>query len=158
MDRKTGSQGDDAGFMQDAGGTGTAFGTLGGAIAGGIVGSVGGPGGIVVGALVGAAAGGAVGHAVGAGGWADSGEKYWRENLSTQPFFQKGYDYADYADALRLGYEGFPGGGKTFEESETLLSEEWERRKGTSRLSWEQARQAARAAWEHAHSHSRESG
>ncbi|QJE98167.1 hypothetical protein [Luteolibacter luteus] len=136
-------------FEPDAGGTGTAFGAGGGAIVGGIVGSLGGPGGTVIGALVGAAAGGAVGHAIGAGGWADSNEQYWRENITRQSFFQTGFNYEDYAEALRLGYEhcrSQPGG--SFDENEARLATEWERVKGPSRLTWEQARHATRAAWE----------
>ena len=136
-------------FDQDAGGTGTAFGTAGGAIVGGLVGSLAGPGGTVVGALVGAAAGGAVGHAIGAGGWADSNEQYWRENLTRQPFYETGFNYEDYAEALRLGFEhSRSAAGKTFDENEARLSAEWERVKGTSRLTWEQASRATRAAWE----------
>jgi hypothetical protein len=135
-------------FERDAGGTGTAFGIGGGAIVGGIVGSLGGPGGTVVGALVGAAAGGAVGHAIGAGGWADSNEQYWRENLTRQPFYTTGFNYEDYAEALRLGYERPRSHPVTFEEDEARLAVEWERVKGKSRLTWEQARHATRAAWE----------
>jgi hypothetical protein len=145
---KKDSEGD---FERDAGGTGTTFGAAGGAIVGGVLGSLGGPGGTVIGALAGAAAGGVVGHVIGAGGWADSDEKYWQENLPKQPFYQQGFDYADYAEALRLGYQRVPElQGKSYEESESRLIEEWERVKGSSRLTPEQARQATRAAWEHA--------
>lgn len=138
----------------DAGGTGSGFGAAGGAILGGLAGSLAGPGGTVVGALAGAAAGGAVGHVVGAGGWADGEESaYWQGNLADQPFYREGFDYGDYAQALRLGAEGFRrAGGASFGESEVRLAEEWERAKGSSRLSWEQAREAARAAWERARS------
>lgn len=138
-----------ADFDPDAGGTGTAFGAGGGAVIGGVLGSLAGPGGTVVGALAGAAAGGAIGHVVGAGGWADSDETYWKDNLPKQSFYEKGFDYGDYASALRLGYERYPDmQGKSYEESEPRLSEEWERVKGSSRLSWGQARHATRAAWE----------
>ena len=138
-------------FQPDAGGTGSAFGVAGGAILGGLAGSLAGPGGTVAGALAGAAAGGAVGHVVGAGGWADSGEAYWKSNLAGQKFYEKGFNYADYAEALRLGTEGFRNaGGASFAAREGRLGEEWQRSKGSSRLNWEQAREAARAAWERA--------
>lgn len=136
-------------FDQDAGGTGTTFGAAGGAIVGGVLGSMAGPGGTVIGALAGAAAGGAVGHVIGAGGWADSNETYWQENLETQPFYEKGFGYADYAEALRLGHEqALEPSGRSFDENEELIAAEWERVKGSSRLTWDQARRAARAAWE----------
>ena len=138
-------------FNQDAGGTGTTFGAAGGAIVGGVLGSMAGPGGTVIGALAGAAAGGAVGHVIGAGGWADSNEIYWRENLESQPFYEKGFGYADYVEALRLGHAHafeHAHAAKGFDESEAVIAAEWERVKGNSRLTWQQARQAARAAWE----------
>jgi len=126
---------------------GTSFGAAHGAIAGGVVGSLAGPGGAVVGAVIGAGAGAAVGYVAGAG--ANSDEVYWRENLQHQPFFESAYHYDDFATALRLGGEGWHASeGKTFEQSEERLREQWEQAKGNSRLKWEQARSAARAAWE----------
>ena len=136
-------------FDQDAGGTGTTFGAAGGAIVGGVLGSMAGPGGTVIGALAGAAAGGAVGHVIGAGGWAGSNEIYWQENLESQSFYEEGFGYADYAEALRLGHaHAFERATKSFDESEAAIAGEWERVKGSSRLTWQQARRAARAAWE----------
>ena len=126
---------------------GTTFGAAHGAIAGGVIGSLAGPGGTVVGALVGAGAGAAVGYAVGAG--ANNDETYWRENLEHQPFYNRTYNYDDFATALRLGGEGSRGSkGRTFEESEKQIREQWEQAKGNSRLKWEEAKLAARAAWE----------
>jgi hypothetical protein len=128
---------------------GTTFGAAHGAIAGGVIGSLAGPGGTVVGALIGAGAGAAIGHAVGAG--ANSDEVYWRANLDHQPFYERTYNYEDFATALRLGGEGGSNSeGGSFEESEERLREQWEQTKGNSRLKWEQAKLAARAAWERA--------
>jgi predicted acylesterase/phospholipase RssA len=128
---------------------GTTFGAAHGAIAGGVIGSLAGPGGTVVGALVGASAGAAIGHAVGAG--ANSDEVYWRANLEHQPFYDRTYNYDDFATALRLGGEGWSSsGGSSFEDSEQRLRGQWENTKGNSRLTWEQAKLAARAAWERA--------
>jgi hypothetical protein len=126
---------------------GTTFGAAHGAIAGGVIGSLAGPGGTVAGALIGAGAGAAIGHAVGAG--ANNDETYWRENLEHQPFYNRTYNYDDFATALRLGGEGWHASkGRSFEESEERLREQWEETKGNSRLKWEQAKLAARAAWE----------
>jgi hypothetical protein len=126
---------------------GTSFGAAHGAIAGGVIGSLAGPGGTVVGALIGAGAGAAIGHAAGAG--ANSDEVYWRANLEKQPFYDRTYNYEDFATALRLGGEGWcSSGAGSFEESEERLRGQWEQAKGNSRLTWEQAKLAARAAWE----------
>lgn len=126
---------------------GTSFGAAHGAIAGGVIGSLAGPGGTVVGALVGAGAGAAIGHAAGAG--ANSDEVYWRANLEHQPFYDRTYNYEDFATALRLGGEEWrTSEGKSFEENEERLRVQWEQAKGASRLKWEQAKLAARAAWE----------
>jgi len=126
---------------------GTTFGAAHGAIAGGVIGSLAGPGGTVVGAVIGAGAGAAIGHAVGAG--ANSDEIYWRANLEHQPFYERTYNYEDFATALRLGGEGWSTAeGRSFDESEERMREQWEKTKGNSRLKWEQAKLAARAAWE----------
>lgn len=126
---------------------GTTFGAAHGAIAGGVIGSLAGPGGTIAGALIGAGAGAAIGHAVGAG--ANSDEVYWRANLEKQPFYDRTFNYEDFATALRLGGEGRRASeGRSFEEGEERLREQWEQTKGNSRLKWEQAKLAARAAWE----------
>ncbi|MEK7952279.1 glycine zipper domain-containing protein [Luteolibacter soli] len=126
---------------------GTTFGAAHGAIAGGVIGSLVGPGGTVVGAMIGAGAGAAIGHVVGAG--ANNDESYWRKNLEHQPFYDRTYNYEDFATALRLGAEGWRASeGRSFEESEDHLRERWEQTRGISRLKWEQAKLAARAAWE----------
>ena len=131
----------------DASGAGIAFGAAGGAIAGGVAGSLAGPAGTVIGALAGAAAGAVVGKAVGAGGWA-AHEDYWRDHYRSQPFYRPEYDYGDYESAFRLGHDRPPLSRVWDEAHEADLAAEWERTKGTSRLTWEEARLAARAAWE----------
>jgi hypothetical protein len=148
-DQKPEETPDEEGLAADPEGKdfGTSFGAAHGAIAGGVIGSLAGPGGTVVGALIGAGAGAAIGHAAGAG--ANSDEVYWRANLEHQPFYDRTYNYEDFATALRLGGEGGQASeGKSFEANEERLREQWEQEKGASRLKWEQAKLAARAAWE----------
>jgi hypothetical protein len=77
-------------------------------------------------------------------------EEYWRENYRNEPYHDPQYTYEEYAPGYRAGYQGYArygGSGKRFEELEPDFRTEYERSRGTSKLSWEQARPAARAAW-----------
>lgn len=74
-------------------------------------------------------------------------DAFWREAYVREPYYIDGLRYADYAPAFRLGYGSrhrYPG---SFEHAEDALRDEWERVKGSSRLTWEQANHAARSAW-----------
>ena len=76
-------------------------------------------------------------------------EAYWSENYSREPYYERGYHYADYHPGYRTGWEGrarYPG--RTFEEVEGDLEFDYARNRGKSRLEWEKNRHAARAAWE----------
>lgn len=107
-----------------------------------------GPVGAVVGAAVGAVAGGLGGKAIAEHLDPEEIDQVWRERYASEPYHRGGLDYEDYAPAYRLGAEArrrYPG---AFEEVEPALAEEYERRRGTSRLGWQDARAAARAAWD----------
>ena len=61
--------------------------------------------------------------------------------------YTPGYTYDDYAPAYALGYNNarrFP----NYDTAEPHFADEWDRVKGTSRLSWDQARTASRSAWD----------
>jgi len=76
-------------------------------------------------------------------------EAYWRENYSTQPYYEAGYTYDDYHPAYRAGWEGRARyEGRRFQEVERELQADYERRRGASRLDWDRGREAARAAWD----------
>lgn len=128
-------------------GLGAAAGGL--AAASAVAGTVaGGPVGTVVGVAVGAVVGGLGGKALAGHMDPEEVDRLWRERYASEPYHRGGLDYEDYAPAYRLGAEArrrYPG---RYEEIEPVLAEEYERRRGTSRLSWEQAREATRAAWE----------
>jgi hypothetical protein len=121
-------------------GTGAAAGGALGAVAG----SIGGP----IGAAVGAAVGGLIGGLMGKSAAEGYDEGYWRTVYPTEPYFAPGYTFEDYEPAYRFGTEaGFLHGSRTFEEVESDLMKDWEKKRGASRLTWEQARAATRRAW-----------
>jgi hypothetical protein len=135
---------------------GTGLGAAGAGAAGFAIGAVvGGP----VGAPVGAALGGLAG-AIG-GGLAGKGiaeainpteeDAYWSSEYRTRPYFEQEYEYADYAPAYRVGYEGYGqygSAGGEFGDVEPALQEEYLKNRGGSKLGWDKAGPASRDAWE----------
>ncbi|MCE7032555.1 hypothetical protein LY625_08010 [Lysobacter sp. GX 14042] len=130
-------------------GIGATAGAVGGGVVGAALGSVAGPPGMVFGATVGAVAGGLVGG--GEGDAARAEEVYWREHYRHEPYARSDYGYDDYSLAYRTGWEGaarHPG--RSYDEVEAMLQQEYERGRGDSKPGWEDARPATRAAWQHA--------
>jgi hypothetical protein len=121
----------------------------GGMAAGAAAGSVAGPVGTVAGAAVGAVAGGLVGKGVAEAIDPTAEEAYWSQNYGNEPYYERGYTYADYHPGYRTGWEGRTRyEGRTFDEVERDLEFDYARNRGKSRLDWEKNRYAARAAWE----------
>ncbi len=76
-------------------------------------------------------------------------EAYWAQNYEREPYYERGYTYADYHPGYRTGWEGRARyEGRTFEDVERDLQADYERNRGKSRLEWEKNRHAARAAWQ----------
>jgi hypothetical protein len=76
-------------------------------------------------------------------------EAYWRENYTTQPYYEAGLTYDDYHPGYRAGWEGRARyEGRSFDEVESELRAAYERNRRGSRLGWERNRHAARAAWD----------
>ncbi len=76
-------------------------------------------------------------------------ERFWSEAFATEPYVMEGYTLDDYRPAYRLGFEGYgQHPGKTFEDAESRLQDDYAGVRGNSRLGWEDARHAARAAWQ----------
>jgi hypothetical protein len=76
-------------------------------------------------------------------------EMYWRQNFQTRPYVTEETSFIEYKPAYRCGAEAlrrYPG--KTFDQVEPELANEWDRFKGTSSLTWEKAKHAARDAWQ----------
>ncbi|HET7203826.1 MAG TPA: hypothetical protein VFI92_10715 [Steroidobacteraceae bacterium] len=76
-------------------------------------------------------------------------ELYWRENYSTRPYARDDRSFLEYKPAYRYGADAharYPG--RSFDEAEGDLRNDWDRFKGTSSLTWDEARHAARDAWQ----------
>jgi hypothetical protein len=102
---------------------------------------------MAAGAAIGGIAGGMVGKGAGHLVNPTAEDAYWRTNYQTQPYYTTGYTYDDYSPAYALGYNNarrFP----SYDLAEPHMADEWDRVKGSSRLSWEQAKAASRAAWD----------
>jgi phage tail tape-measure protein len=120
----------------------------GGMAAGAAVGTVAGPVGTAVGAAVGAIVGGLAGKGIAEGVDPTAEEAYWSQNYEREPYYEKGYTFADYHPAYRTGWEGRTRyHDKTFDEAERELQADYERNRGQSRLGWDKNRHATRAAW-----------
>ena len=121
----------------------------GGMAAGAMAGTVAGPVGTVAGAVVGAVVGGLAGKGVAEMIDPTAEEAYWRENYSSRPYVTNGASFDDYGPAYRYGIDTYPEyEGRTFEEVEPELREDWDRAKGRSRLEWDDARHATRDSWQ----------
>lgn len=135
-------------------GVGAAGGGAAGAAAGAAIGSVV-PGiGTVVGGVVGAVAG-AVGGGYAGKGVAESIDPtaesaYWRDNYKDRPYVESGKRYEDYEPAYQYGWESRGKyADRNFDEVETDLRSDWERRHGNDQnLNWDKARSAVRDAWD----------
>src|SRR6185436_10716758 len=121
----------------------------GGMAAGAVAGTVVGPVGTLLGAAAGAIAGGLAGKGVAEIIDPTIEEAYWRTNYSSRPYVTRDATFDDYGPAYRYGvssYSRFPG--KTFGQAEAELRRDWERDKGSSRLTWNEARHAVRDSWQ----------
>jgi hypothetical protein len=76
-------------------------------------------------------------------------DRFWRENYSSQPYFNRNVNYNTIQPAYRYGVTAFNQyGGKRFSDiDDAQLRAGWERMHNSSNLSWEQARDATRDAY-----------
>ena len=121
---------------------------MGGAAAGAAAGAFGGPVGALAGAVVGAVAGGLGGKAVAESVNPTAEEAYWRDNYQSEPYYEVGRTYDDYAPAYRLGLHGRTRYDGEFDDVESRLASDWESGRESSTLPWPEARPASRAAWD----------
>jgi hypothetical protein len=120
----------------------------GGMAAGAAAGTVAGPVGTAVGAGVGALLGGLAGKGVAEMIDPTAEEAYWAQNYEREPYYERGYTFADYHPGYRTGWEGRARHERrTFDEVERELEADYARNRGQSRLGGEKNRHAARAAW-----------
>jgi uncharacterized protein (TIGR02284 family) len=127
---------------------GTGIGATGGAVAGAAAGAMGGPIGVAVGGIVGAVVGGLAGRAAAEAINPTAEEAHWRENYTTEPYYEKGRSFDDYGPAYRLGVTGRTRYESDWESAEPKLASEWEGARGGSSLNWNEAQPASRAAWD----------
>ena len=129
---------------------GAAIGVGTAAATGAVAGSVAGPVGTVVGAAIGAVAGGLIGKGVAEHYDPTVEDRYWRDNHTSQPYYNKDYSYDnDYAPAYRLGGTARQKyAGRSFESVESSLASDWNGAKGSSKMTWDHAKQATKAAWD----------
>ena len=75
-------------------------------------------------------------------------DTYWRSSYENEPYYNKEYNYDDYQPAYKLGYEGHGRySGRSYDQAESDLSNDWEKTKGKSRMMWNDAKSAVRAGW-----------
>ena len=75
-------------------------------------------------------------------------DAYWRAAWAEEPYARTDFLYEDYEPAYRLGYLGAAKrDGRSFEEAEPQLREQYERVRSGSPLHWDAARLPAQAAW-----------
>ena len=124
---------------------GTGLGAAGGAA----LGAPAGPLGVVVGAAAGGVIGGLVGKGAGEVVNPTLEDAHWRAAWSDEPYVRTDFRYEDYEPAYRIGYLGAARrDGRSFEEAEPQLREQYERVRGGSPLQWHAARVASKAAWD----------
>ena len=101
--------------------------------------------GTAVGAAIGAVAGGLAGKGIAELIDPTVEDRYWKDNYSSRDYVPAGASFNDYGPAYRYGYETFPSYyGKRFDDVESDLSRDWDRIKGTSRLTWNEAKYATK--------------
>ena len=120
----------------------------GGAAAGAAIGTVAGPVGTAIGAAAGAVVGGLAGKGIAESVDPTVEHGFWRENYVSRPYADRNVGYEEYAPAYQYGWESQARNpGKTFDESESTLRQDWEKMKGKSTLEWDRAKEAARDSW-----------
>ena len=68
--------------------------------------------------------------------------------FTTEKYVQSGTSYDEYAPAYQYGWESQSQyKGKSFDESESKLRQEWDKARGASKLEWDRAREAVRDSW-----------
>lgn len=129
---------------------GTGLGAVaGGVAAGAAAGTVAGPVGTVVGAALGAIAGGLAGKGIAEMIDPTVEDAYWRDAYASRPYYSSDFTFDDYAPAYRHGYTSYPKYyGRSFDEVESDLSNDWRNVRGNSRLEWDRAKYAVRDSWD----------
>ena len=122
---------------------------VGGAVSGMAIGSVAGPIGTAIGAAAGAIAGGLAGKGVGELIDPTTEDNWLRDNFGSRPYARKGETFDTYHEAYRYGgqaesqYQG-----RSFDEVEHDLKQDWGKAKEHGGMSWTHARDAIKDAYD----------
>lgn len=129
---------------------GVAGGIAAGAAAGATIGTAtAGPIGAVVGAAIGGAIGGSAGESVARDVNPTVEEQYWSDTYTTRPYVKSGSDFETYRPAYRHGINAYTKSqGKSFDDLEPSIRNDWGNARGTSTMEWDEARAPARDAFE----------
>jgi hypothetical protein len=129
---------------------GTGLGAAGAGAAGAAIGAVAGPAGALAGAAIGAVVGGLAGKGVAEMIDPTAEEAYWRDTYATRPYYDATYGYeGDYLPAYQHGWKSRAKyAGKSWDEAEREIEQDWESNRGRSRFGWDKARMASRDAWD----------
>jgi hypothetical protein len=134
---------------------GTGIGAAGaGAIGAAVGGAVAGPVGAVVGGAVGAIGGGLFGKKAAEAVNPTMEDEYWQTNYTSRPYVEPDRTYEDYRPAYHTGYDGYRqygDTGRSYDEMEPQLQQDYEVRRGNTGLPWDKARHATRDAWDRVH-------
>ena len=128
-----------------------AAGAAGAAIGGVVGGPIGAPVGAIIGAVAGAVGGGYAGKGIAETVNPTDEEAYWQANHQNAAYRESDTEYSDYSPAYKVGYEGYgryADSGKSYSEVENELEQDYNRSRGTSKLTWDKAKLATRDAWE----------
>ncbi len=95
------------------------------------------------------AGGGQHGQVAAAAGRAPAAQSYWRNRYSSEPYYEPGRSFEDYAPAYELGasVRALATVDQEFDALEPDMQRAWESRGAASNLTWEEVRAAMRAAW-----------
>lgn len=126
---------------------GVGLGGTGGAVAGAVIGSLLGPIGTLVGGAVGTIAGAAAGKGAAERMDPTAEAAYWRNEYASRPYYDRAYQYEDYAPAYVYGDELRATSGMNAWD-ENLAREGWDKAKAQSKLAWNKARDAVRDAFD----------
>ena len=95
---------------------------------GAAIGALGGPVGAMIGGLVGVVGGGYAGKGVAESINPTEEDAHWQSNYRNTSYFENDYEYADYAPAYRVGYEGYgryAAEGRDYADAETDLQRDY---------------------------------
>ena len=75
-------------------------------------------------------------------------DSYWRQSYGARPYTPAGASYGDFGPAYGYGVKSYTNSpGRSFDDMESGLSQNWNSARGTSSLTWEGAKQAVSDAW-----------